>query len=182
LKETIMNTLNLIDSKVETMKTIAISILALGSAAALASDRGDAVPLRPQSSLQSALTRADVTAGYIRARNEDTLIITGDAVPLQPQVSLQSVLTRADVTADYIRARNQGTLVIVGDAVPLQPQVSVQSGLTRAEVTADYIRARNEGTLVITGDAVPLNAQWVTQGTSRDRDAVKAEAAHAARA
>lgn len=68
------------------------------------------------------------------------------------------------------------------DAVPLQPQVSLQSGLTRADVTAEYIRARNEGTLAIIGDAAPLHAQPVTQGASRDRDAVKAEAVQAARA
>lgn len=68
------------------------------------------------------------------------------------------------------------------DAAPLQPQAALVTNLSRADVTAEYIRTRNEGTLAIVGDTAPLQPQAVTQGVSRDRDTVKAEAVQASRA
>jgi hypothetical protein len=68
------------------------------------------------------------------------------------------------------------------DAAPLQPQAALVTDRTRADVTAEYIRARNEGTLAIVGDTAPMQSPVVTQGVSRDRDTVKAEAVQASRA
>jgi hypothetical protein len=94
------------------MNKIAISMLLLTSATAFAgtgelSRTGDidAAPLQPQAALVTDRTRADVTAEYIRARNNGTLPIVGDTAPLQTQaVSPGASRDRDTVKAEAVQA------------------------------------------------------------------------------
>jgi hypothetical protein len=93
------------------MNKIAISMLLLTSATAFAgtgelsrTNDIDAAPLQPQAALVTDRTRADVTAEYIRARNNGTLAIVGDTAPLQPVATQGASRDRDTVKAEAVQA------------------------------------------------------------------------------
>jgi len=56
------------------------------------------------------LTRADVTAEYIRARNAGEIAATSAAYPVTPAPATASTVTREQVMAEFYAARKAGQI------------------------------------------------------------------------
>lgn len=93
----------------------------------------------------STLTRADVTAEYLRARAAGELPVTGYETSYTRPASGVSRLTRAEVQAEYVRARQAGELNDIDGYASAAGSATSASGLTRADVINEYLRARSTG-------------------------------------
>lgn len=95
----------------------------------------------------STLTRAEVTAEYLRARAAGELPITGYETVYTVNKPVASTLTRAEVQAEYVRARQAGELNDVSGYASAARSAPGASNVTRAEVINEYVRARSTGEL-----------------------------------
>ncbi|MFM9917445.1 MAG: DUF4148 domain-containing protein [Rhizobacter sp.] len=95
----------------------------------------------------STLTRAEVTAEYVRARAAGEVPITGYETVYSVKAPAASGLTRAEVQAEYARARQAGELNDVSGFASAIRTVQGATTLTRADVLNEYVRARSTGEL-----------------------------------
>lgn len=95
-------------------KTLAIAALSLAAASALADDVAHDFSQIPN----STLTRAEVIAEYVRAKQAGELNLTG--YPTFGNQKSRSTLTRAEVQREYQRAREAGELALSETAFGMQ--------------------------------------------------------------
>ena len=117
-----------------------ITLAALTSASAFAgSNSAYSVPGQTgkNSVTTSTLTRAQVLADYLQARNNGTLP-QGENLEVRNAKPMTSTLTREQVLADYLQARDSGTLP-QGENLEVSKAEPMTSTLTRAQVRSEVM-------------------------------------------
>lgn len=121
--------------------TTVIAIAAMSGASAFAQNNlyGEAALVVPPVSSTSNVTRAQVQAEYLQARQKGELPASPEAAFAAAPAAASSV-TRAQVQTEYLQARQKGELPVSPEAA-FAAAPSTATSVTRAEVRAQAIVA-----------------------------------------